>query len=119
MVLVPQKGELKLSVSVEPPLLQLKSEPFQLQLEKFPKDLNHNIPDCTQEQTWPLQGFGRCRDAMNGGRLTGISLSVPPQTQKGKQKEAEGGMGVINLPNTDVGPKEGNRLRHVFGHAWE
>lgn len=63
----------------------------------------------------PLQGFDRYGDAMNGGRFRGISLSVP-QTQKTEGSQKGGSGGIINLPNTDVGPKRGDRLGHVSAH---
>lgn len=43
-----------------------------------------------------------------GGGSRAYPFQSPPNTQKGKEQQ-KGGMvhGIINLPNTDVGPKRG------------
>lgn len=64
-------------------------------------------------------GIGHCRDATNRGgwEVIGISLSVSPNTKRRSRRKQKGGGGIINLPNTDVGPKKGHRLRHDSGQS--
>lgn len=72
------------------------------------------LPDCYSEAHLNIAGIWPLWREVHGH----IPFN-PPKHKKEKQTEGEGGMvgGVINLPNTDVGPKEGHELRHVSGHT--
>lgn len=112
----------KLSVSVGPPLVQPNPELFQLQLPKgnFHHLQKNIISGYIQKQAGPFERIRLQQRCHEWGEVNGhIPFSPPPPNTRRKAEGSRRGDGVINLPNTDVGPKEGNRLRHVSCHTWK